>query len=102
MVQTRNGVGIAAKSPVVIIYGNEYDINMATMAAASDEGDAKRFRGVLDEYFKKQSAFSAPVAANSETAGAASGASEAKAVAEALEPATPPKVVPKVAPKVDP
>ena len=102
VVQTRNGVGIAAKSPVVINYGNEYDINVATMAAASDEGDAKRFRGVLDEYFKKQSAFSAPAAANSETAGAASEASEAKAVAKALEPATPPKVVPKVDPKVDP
>ena len=102
VVQTRNGVGIAAKSPVVINYGNEYDINVATMAAASDEGDAKRFRGVLDEYFKKQSAFSAPVAANSETAGAASEASEAKAVAKALEPATPPKVAPKVDPKVDP
>ena len=104
VVQTRNGVGIAAKSPVVINYGNEYDINVATMAAASDEGDAKRFRGVLDEYFRKQSVWSAPAAANSETAGAgaASEASEAKAMAKACEPATPPKVVPKVDPKVDP
>ena len=59
VVQTRNGVGIAAKSPVVINYGNEYDINVATMAAASDEGDAKRFRGVLDEYFRKQPSHSA-------------------------------------------
>ena len=110
VVQTRNGVGIAAKSPVVINYGNEYDINVATMAAASDEGDAKRFRGVLDEYFKKQSAWSAPAAANSETAGAgaASEASEANAMAKAGEPATPtkgtppPKVVPNVVPKQDP
>ena len=113
VVQTRNGVGIAAKSPVVINYGNEYDINVATMAASSDEGDAKRFRGVLDEYFKKQSAWSAPAAANSETAGAgaASAASEAnaiKAASAASEPATPtkgtppPKVVPNVVPKQDP
>ena len=104
VVQTRNGVGIAAKSPVVINYGNEYDINVATMAAASDEGDAKRFRGVLDEYFRKQSVWSAPAAANSETAGAGavSEASVAKAMAKACEPATPPKVVPKVDPKVDP
>ena len=109
VVQTRNGVGIAAKSPVVINYGNEYDINVATLAAASDEGDAKRFRGVLDEYFKKQSVWAAPAAANSETAGAgaASEASEANAMAKAGEPATPtkgtpPKVVPTVDPKVDP
>ena len=109
VVQTRNGVGIAARSPVVINYGNEYDINVATMAAASDEGDAKRFRGALDEYFKKQSVWSAPAAANSETAGAgaASEASEANAMAKAGEPATPPKgtppkVVPNVDPKVDP
>ena len=105
VVQTRNGVGIAARSPVVINYGNEYDINVATMAAASDEGDAKRFRGVLDEYFKKQSVWSAPAAANSETAGAGA-ASEANAI-KAGEPATPPrvtppKVVPNVDPKVDP
>ena len=101
VVQTRNGVGIAAKSPVVINYGNEYDINVATMAAASDEGDAKRFRGVLDEYFKKQSVWSAPAAANSETAGAGA-ASEANAI-KAGEPATPPKVTPpKVVPTVDP
>ena len=109
VVQTRNGVGIAAKSPVVINYGNEYDINVATMAASSDEGDAKRFRGVLDEYFKKHSVWSAPAAANSETAGAgaASEASEANAMAKAGEPATPPKgtppkVVPNLDPKVDP
>ena len=109
VVQTRNGVGIAAKSPVVINYGNEYDINVATLAAASDEGDAKRFRGVLDEYFKKQSVWAAPAAANSETAGAgaASEASEANAMAKAGEPATPtkgtpPKVVPNVDQKVDP
>ena len=103
VVQTRNGVGIAAKSPVVINYGNEYDINVATMAAASDEGDAKRFRGVLDEYFRKQSVWSAPAAANSETAGSgAASEAKAKAMAKACEPATPPKVVPKVDPKVDP
>jgi hypothetical protein len=54
VVQTRNGVGIAAKSPAVMNYGNEYDMNVATMAAASDEGDAKRFRGVLDEYSRSR------------------------------------------------
>ena len=54
VVQTRNGVGIAAKSPIVINYGNEYDVSVATTAAASDEGDAQRFRGVLGEYFAKQ------------------------------------------------
>lgn len=59
IVQTRNGVGIAARSPIVMNYGNEYDLNVAATAAASDEGDAKRFRGVLDEYFAKQQQWAA-------------------------------------------
>ena len=59
VVQTRNGVGIAAKSPIVINYGNEYDVGVATTAAASDEGDAQRFRGVLDDYFAKQAVWRA-------------------------------------------
>jgi hypothetical protein len=101
VVQTRKAAGIAAKSPVVINYGNEYDMNVATMAAASDEGDAKRFRGVLGTFFTKQTMWSAPAPANSATAGAGA-ASEAKAMAKACEPATLPKVVPKIDPKEDP
>ena len=82
IVQTRNGVGIAAKSPVVINYGNEYDVSVATTAAASDEGDAKRFRGVLDEYFAKQGAWSA-------TSGTSAGNSEpAAAMATTAKPSS--------------
>ena len=56
VVQTDGGVGIPAKSPIVVNYGNEY-INMSSTAKASDGRDLKfkRFRLMLDEYFAQRS-----------------------------------------------
>ena len=53
-VATRNSVGIAARSPIVVNFGNQYDLSVAAADASTDEADAKRFRGVLDTYFEKQ------------------------------------------------
>lgn len=50
VVSTRNGVGIAARSQIVINFGNEFDLQFKPDL---EEPDAKRFRGVLEKYFNK-------------------------------------------------
>ena len=47
-VSTRNQAGVAARSPIVVNYGNEYDLSYKV---DSDEPDAKRFSGALQQYF---------------------------------------------------
>jgi len=49
-VSTRNRQGIAAHSPVVINYGNEYDL---MFKADTEEPESKRFCGALEKYFQK-------------------------------------------------
>ena len=49
-VSTRNRQGIAARSPVVINYGNEYDL---MFKADTEEPESKRFCGALEKYFQK-------------------------------------------------
>lgn len=50
MVSTRNGVGIAARSQVVINFGNEFDLQYRPDL---EEPDAKRFCGAMEKYFQK-------------------------------------------------
>ena len=49
-VQTRNGVGIAAGSPIVVDYGEHYK----PTAVNTDSAPAKRFRGAIDVVFARQ------------------------------------------------
>ncbi len=50
-VKTRNGQGIAARSPIVINYGSDYDL---TRIGEEEGQEAKRFRGALDSYFQRR------------------------------------------------
>ena len=49
VVQTRTGGGIAAKQPLVLNYGIEYDFSLASNYSMS-EPEAKRFKGALDKF----------------------------------------------------
>ena len=49
-VSTRNQAGVAARSPIVVNFGNEYDL---AYQADSDEPEAKRFSGALHQYFQR-------------------------------------------------
>ena len=50
VVSTRTKIGIAARSPVCINFGNKYDM---LFKADSEEPEAKKFCGTLDKYFQK-------------------------------------------------
>ncbi len=50
-VRTRNGQGIAAKSPIVVNFGPGFDI---ARTAEADEPEMKKFRGAIEQYFKKR------------------------------------------------
>ena len=52
-VQTRNLVGIAARSMIVANFGLMWDSSSCVVSAGSEsEAPAKRFRGMLDKYFQ--------------------------------------------------
>ena len=53
MVHTRNNVGIAARSIVVANFGVEWD--SSAVASEISEAPAKRFKGMLDQYFVESS-----------------------------------------------
>ena len=57
--RTRNQSGIAARSPLALNFGNEYNF-AATKEQDVDEPDAKKFRGVLDNYFARVATESFP------------------------------------------
>ena len=50
-VKTRNSGGIAARSPICINFGAEFDLSYT---APTEEADSKKFKGMLDSYFEKK------------------------------------------------